>query len=50
MLASHSTAVDLLIGGLRDAPPPEPPSSAPVTVLQAPGSWPSGATRTVSLK
>jgi hypothetical protein len=35
MLASHSTTVDLLTGGLRYASPPEPPSSAPVTVLQA---------------
>jgi hypothetical protein len=50
MLASHSTTVDLLIGGLRYAPPPNPPSSAPVTVLQAPVHGPSGATRTVSLR
>jgi hypothetical protein len=25
MLASHSTTLDLLIGGLRYAPPPNPP-------------------------
>ena len=36
MLAGHSTTVDLLIGGLRCAPPPEPPGSAPAMVPQAP--------------
>jgi hypothetical protein len=50
MLASHSTTVDLLIGGCATLRPPNPPSSAPVTVLQAPVHGPSGATRTVSLR
>ena len=40
MLANHSTTFDLLFGGLRDAPPPEPPSSRSGHGPTAPSSWP----------
>ena len=40
MLANHSTTFDLLIGGLRYAPPPEPPSSRSGHGPTVPSSWP----------
>ena len=40
MPASHSTTLDLLIGGLRCAPPPEPPGSRSGHGPAGPGSWP----------